>query len=159
MDRRPANNLEQENARLGLIDKIVERAVNRPNVADKDAYYAKQLPKVGKFTLDEVLEHVLRVNGHQPSPSSSGLGIGLRSLDNVDLDSLLRGFEPEESAEQGKLVLYITEKQLLQLLKQRAVMVPSLAGASADSFDGNRRTKEPVLFFPSFYFYHFSHYD
>lgn len=136
--RRGGESLEQENARYGLIDKIVERAVNRPGPGEKDSFYSQQLPKVGKFTLDEVLEHVLR---HSGGETASGVGIGLRSLDQADLAALLKGFEPEEAAE-GKLVLYITEKQLLQLLKQRAVIVPN---ASDSSFNGDRskRLKAP----------------
>lgn len=141
MDPNRRSGVEQDSARL--IDKIVERAVNRPNGGEN---YSKQLPKVGRFTLDEVLDQVLRANGHQPTngESSSGIGIGLRSIDQVDLEGLIRGFEPEEAAE-GKFVLYITEKQLLQLLKQRALIVPSITGSGQDSLNGHsKRLKGPV---------------
>lgn len=132
--------LEPENAKFGLIDKIVERAVNRPSLADKESYYSKQVPKAGKLTLDEVLDQILRNNGNPNDPSSHHPGsIGLRSLENVDLDALLRGFEAEEVKE-GKLVLYITEKQLLQLLKQRAVIVPTITNTDSIS----KRNKTPV---------------
>jgi hypothetical protein len=47
----------------------------------------------------------------------------LRPFETVDFEALTKGFEPEEVKE-GKLVLYITEPQLLQLLKQRAIIVP-----------------------------------
>ncbi len=38
---------------------------------------------------------------------------------------MTRGFESEEISNEGKLVLYITEKQLLQLLNQRAIIIPN----------------------------------
>lgn len=124
----PSNVVVQENARLGLIDKLVERAVTGPIASEKDTFYTtRPLPKVGKLTLDEVLDHVLRSD--PAAASSSGINIGLRSIDShIDLDAIMmRGFEPDEAAD-GKLVLFITEKQLMQLLKQRAVVVPSING-------------------------------
>ena len=53
---------------------------------------------------------------------SSSLPV-LRSFETVDFEALTKGFDSEEVKE-GKLVLYITEAQLLQLLKQRAIIIP-----------------------------------
>lgn len=128
-NRRP-NEQDNQNARLGLVDKIVDRA-RKPMTAAANA--APSLSK--RYTLDEVLDQVLRANSDSTGPngidSNSGIGIGLRSLDQADLETLLRGFEPEEAAE-GKFVLYITEKQLMQLLKQRAVIVPNLTNGAPE---------------------------
>ena len=128
--RRPNEQDHHQNARLGLVDKIVDRAAaaRKPMTAPTSS--------TKRYTLDEVLDQVLRANsdtgtGPNRIDSNSGIGMGLRSLDLADLETLLRGFEPEEAAE-GKFVLYITEKQLMQLLKQRAVIVPNLTNGAPE---------------------------
>lgn len=98
-------------AKFDLIDRIVERAVTR----------AAENNQGGTNTI--------HINNYQQRPNGDYYGkqipnTSLRALDNVDVDGLLRGFETEE-VKDGKLVLYITEKQLSQLLTQRAVIVPN----------------------------------
>lgn len=141
-----------------LVDKIADHRTNaaRAGGVPISTLNSQQQPatqKVNRYTLDDVLDHVLRTNGGPSAgsaiDSNSGIGIGLRSLDQADLETLLRGFEPEEAAE-GKLVLYITEKQLMQLLKQRAVIVPGMTtnGAPEPNFNQRRNNKVPFLLPP-----------
>lgn len=48
----------------------------------------------------------------------------LRPFETLDIQALTQGFEPDEIKE-GKLVLYITEGQFKQLMKQKAIIVPN----------------------------------
>jgi hypothetical protein len=126
------NNLEDDNARLDLINTIVSRSSNKSDNGDKNLYYNQQLPKVPKFSLEDCIDRVL--NGDSaPSGNSTTELTGLRSFETVDLDALTRGFDQEE-VKDGKLVLYITENQLLQLLKQRAIIVPNSKSLSSHDF-------------------------
>lgn len=117
--------IDQDNARFELIDKIVNKANNKSNANEKDSYYRKQLPKVGKFSLEDCIEAALERNDDLNAEKQAQDDFQvLRTFETLDLDALTKGFEPEEIKE-GKLVLYITENQLLQLLKQRAIVVPN----------------------------------
>jgi hypothetical protein len=130
------NNIEEDNAKFDLINRIVERAGSRANPAERNSFYNQQLPKVPKFSLEDCIEQVLNgtasSNKGEPQPEPAAL----RSFETVDFDALTRGFEPEE-VKDGKLVLYITENQLLQLLKQRAIIVPNKKTLSSHDFSRN----------------------
>lgn len=126
--------VDEQNAKYDLISGIVNRAGQRADPVDRNAYYGKQLPKVGKFSLEDCIEKVLNSESGNNNNDDAGNNqdyAHLRSFETVDFDALTRGFEPEE-VKDGKLVLYITEKQLLQLLKQRAIIVPKKALSSHD---------------------------
>jgi hypothetical protein len=131
------NNIEEDNAKFDLINGIVNRAGSRATPAERNAVYSQNLPKVPKFSLEDCIEQVL--NGNNSNNEDGGDHVALRSFETVDFDALTRGFEPEE-VKDGKLVLYITENQLLQLLKQRAIIVPNAQKKAISSHDFSRNT-------------------
>ena len=116
------SNIENDAARMELIDKLVQKASQKQSPSEKNSFYKSQLPKVNNFNIEDCIEKVLdNQSGNQAGSNDVPV---LRTFETLDFDALTKGFEPEELNE-GKLVLYITEKQLLQLLKQRAIVVPN----------------------------------
>jgi hypothetical protein len=92
-------------------------------LTEQNEFYERNVPKAQSFSLKDCIEKVLE----QDSDENKGdkKYPVLRSFETLDIEALTRGFESEEINEQGKLVLYITEKQLLQLLNQRAIIIPN----------------------------------
>ncbi|CAF0784851.1 unnamed protein product [Brachionus calyciflorus] len=125
------SNIENDRARFELIDRLVNKATSKSTTSDKDAFYRNQLPKVGNFNLEDCIERALQEN-KQYSQANQGDVPALRTFETLDFNALTKGFEPEEVKE-GKLVLYITENQLLQLLKQRAIVVPNKSSLNENS--------------------------
>ncbi len=108
--------LKDDAARSELLSRLAEKASELTTANEKNSFYEKQLPKAEKFTLEDCIEKLLGDNQNS-NPV-------LRSFETVDFEALMKSFQPEEVKE-GKLVFYITEGQLLQLLKQRAIIVPN----------------------------------
>lgn len=112
------NNIRNQNARYEFIERLVEKAAQRSSINQQNDYYRKQLPKVQNFCVENCIKQYLSNLGDQTVPV-------LRSFETLDIEALTKGFEKEEISEEGKLVLYITQNQLMQLLNQRAIVVPN----------------------------------
>ena len=113
--------LNEENARFEFIDKIIQKSIGKQSIQEKEETYSQNLPKLNKFTLEECIDNILnQTNSEYDQKSLSNL----RTVKPVDVQALTKGFDAEE-AEEGKMVIYITEAQLKQLLEQRAVIVPN----------------------------------
>jgi hypothetical protein len=104
---------------MEFIERLVEIASGKSkSIQEQNDYYEKHLSSGRNFNLEECVDQALH-----KEESSQRIPV-LRSFETLDIEALTRGFEQEEINEKGKLVLYITEKQLLQLLSQRAIIVP-----------------------------------
>jgi len=144
--------LQEDTARLELINRMVKKSLQKESAIEKDNFYAKNIPKLNQFSLEDCLDQVLEDgNNQQKSTLQSATTAGgasnlpvLRSFETVDFEALTKGFDPEEVKE-GKLVLYITEAQLLQLLKQRAIIVPDKTKLFQDTARDTSRTSRVSL--------------
>ena len=144
--------LQEDTARLELINRMVKKSLQKESAIEKDNFYAKNIPKLNQFSLEDCLDQVLEDgNNQQKSILQSATTAGgtsnlpvLRSFETVDFEALTKGFDPEEVKE-GKLVLYITEAQLLQLLKQRAIIVPDKTKLFQDTARDTSRTSRVSL--------------
>lgn len=113
---------ENDNGRFNFIERLVQNASMKDTAVDKENYYRKQLPNAESFNIEKCIDGILNSDNNLNSLNSHNHTV-LRPFETVDFEALTKCFEPEEVKE-GKLVLYITEPQLLQLLKQRAIIVP-----------------------------------
>ena len=98
------------------LSKIISDSISQNSVGAKESIYRQNLPKSSQQQ-----QHTSSSNT-RGSSSIGGLPFLLATGENSTLGAGNEEFEIEEDLEEGKLVLYITEKQLLQLLRQRAVI-------------------------------------
>ena len=125
--------MDPVSAQIGRMDnlsKIVTDSINQSSLGDKETIYKNNLPSSS--------------GSQQKSSNATGAGIGalpflLATGENTNVGIGNEEFEIEEDLEDGKLVLYITEKQLLQLLKQRAVIVPNKKKLLIDEKSGGKK--------------------
>jgi hypothetical protein len=95
--------VKDDYARLNRLDDIVSGAMRKPSLEQKENHYRQNIDNNNKACNVPVL----------------------RPFETLDFEALTKCFDAEEVTD-GKLVLYITECQLLQLLRQRAIVVPKL---------------------------------
>ena len=123
--------MTNDNARMDLINRMVEKSLEKSSVNDKEDFYRTNIDKVRDFNVDDCIDMILEgKNKSRPAastPTTSARASGevpvLRPFQTIDFEALTKGFEKEDVKE-GTLVLYITEAQLLQLLNQRAIIIP-----------------------------------
>lgn len=129
--------MANDKAKMDLINRMVEKSLEKGSVIDKEEFYRMNIDKVREFNVDDCIEMLLDGNTKQQaageskattsaqalsSPLATEVPV-LRPFETIDFEALTKGFE-QEDVKEGKLVLYITEAQLLQLLNQRAIIIP-----------------------------------
>lgn len=135
------NTFENEKARLDLINRMVEKSMKKDSSVDKENFYSRNVEKVKDFTLEDCIEMLLDGKNQKPQAPTEvkpGQLPVLRPFETVDFEALTKGFEAEDVKE-GTLVLYITEAQLLQLLNQRAIIVPDKSRVLSSLTEDKRR--------------------
>jgi len=122
------NLMENDKAKLDLINRMVEKSLQEKKTSEKDDFYRSNIDKSKDFSLADCIDLLLdstttKKDSPDDKTSAENKLPVLRSFETLDFQALTQGFEAEEVKE-GTLVLYITEAQLLQLLNQRAIIVP-----------------------------------
>jgi hypothetical protein len=115
-----SNTVLSQNSRFDRISRLIENASEKNNLQEKNQFYSEQISSYPNrnMNINDCIEQSLRNDKNKDYPV-------LQSFQTLDINALTQGFQREELNEEGKLVLYITEKQLLQLLNQRAIIVPN----------------------------------
>ena len=108
----PSNTILSQNTRFDRISRLIENANEKSNLKEKNQLYSENLSS------NYSNRNMNKNEKNKDYPV-------LQSFQTLDINALTQGFQKEEINEEGKLVLYITEKQLLQLLNQRAIIVPN----------------------------------
>ncbi len=114
---------ENDKAKLDLINRMVEKSLQSETLAEKEDFYRSSFENAKDFSLGDLLEDSMNTKNDSSSNNTNQKLPVLRPFETVDFEALTQGFEAEEVKE-GTLVLYITEAQLLQLLNQRAIIIP-----------------------------------